>query len=130
MNFLSRNSRATGPKIRVPRGFNSLSMITMALLSKRRYEPSLRRIAWRVRTTTASTTSPFFIVRVKLLVTGDDFSVTRMNEPAFDANRDGLGHLIGDDFTEAFLALAARFRSLSSAWNSFSHRNYAAFLRS
>ena len=36
INFFSRNSRATGPKIRVPRGFNSLSMITMALLSKRR----------------------------------------------------------------------------------------------
>src|SRR5437660_1128465 len=60
MNFLSRSSRATGPKMRVPRGFSSLSMITMALLSKRRYEPSPRRIGWRVRTTTASTTSPFF----------------------------------------------------------------------
>jgi len=35
MNFLSRNSRATGPKMRVPRGLCSLSMITMALLSKR-----------------------------------------------------------------------------------------------
>src|SRR5207253_3930739 len=62
MNFLSRSSRATGPKMRVPRGFSSLSMITMALLSKRRYEPSFRRIAWRVRTTTASTTSPFLTV--------------------------------------------------------------------
>src|SRR5712672_3044927 len=62
MNFLSRNSRATGPKMRVPRGLFSLSMITIALLSKRRYEPSLRRIGWRVRTTTASTTSPFFTV--------------------------------------------------------------------
>src|SRR4051812_46435057 len=46
-----------------------------------------------------------FIVRVKFLVTSDDFAVTRMNEPSFDANRDGLGHLIRDDFTEAFLAL-------------------------
>src|SRR5882672_5039809 len=59
MNFLSRNSRATGPKIRVPRGFNSLSMMTMALLSNRKYEPSLRGMICRVRTTTASTTSPF-----------------------------------------------------------------------
>src|SRR5687768_16185859 len=62
INFLSRNSRATGPKMRVPRGLLSLSIMTMALLSKRRYEPSLRRIGWRVRTTTASTTSPFFTV--------------------------------------------------------------------
>ena len=42
MNFLSRSSRATGPKMRVPFGFSSLSMMTTALLSNRRYEPSLR----------------------------------------------------------------------------------------
>src|SRR5947207_11621526 len=60
MNFLSRNSRATGPKMRVPFGFSSSSMITHALLSKRRYEPSLRRMIWRVRTITALWTSPFF----------------------------------------------------------------------
>ena len=36
MNFFSRNSRATGPKMRVPRGLFSLSMMTIALLSKRR----------------------------------------------------------------------------------------------
>ena len=36
MNFLSRSSRATGPKMRVPRGFISASIITTALLSKRR----------------------------------------------------------------------------------------------
>ena len=35
MNFLSRSSRATAPKMRVPRGLLSLSMITTALLSKR-----------------------------------------------------------------------------------------------
>src|SRR6476661_3020094 len=40
----SRSSRATGPKIRVPRGFKSLSIMTMALLSKRSSEPSSRRI--------------------------------------------------------------------------------------
>src|SRR5436190_485252 len=55
----SRNSRATGPKIRVPRGFKSLSIITMALLSKRSNEPSSRRIGCFVRTRTARTTSPF-----------------------------------------------------------------------
>ena len=36
MKFLERSSRATGPKMRVPRGFPSASMMTMALLSKRR----------------------------------------------------------------------------------------------
>src|SRR5688572_27363537 len=44
MKLRSRNSRATGPKIRVPRGFKSLSITTMALLSKRRIDPSLRLI--------------------------------------------------------------------------------------
>src|SRR5260370_39753677 len=36
MKLRSRSSRATGPKMRVPRGFRSLSMITIALLSNRR----------------------------------------------------------------------------------------------
>src|SRR5215470_3968216 len=66
MKLRSRSSRATGPKIRVPRGFKSLSMITIALLSKRRNEPSSRRIGCRVRTKTARTTSPFFTVPVGL----------------------------------------------------------------
>src|SRR5262249_43881842 len=66
MKLRSRSSRATGPKMRVPRGFKSLSMITIALLSKRRNEPSSRRIGCRVRTKTARTTSPFFTVPVGL----------------------------------------------------------------
>src|SRR5687768_2796141 len=44
MKLRSRSSRATGPKIRVPRGFKSLSITTIALLSKRRIDPSLRLI--------------------------------------------------------------------------------------
>src|ERR1017187_5340727 len=36
MKFLARSSRATGPKMRVPRGLPSASMMTIALLSKRR----------------------------------------------------------------------------------------------
>ncbi len=35
MNFFSRSSRATGPKMRVPRGFFCSLMITTALSSKR-----------------------------------------------------------------------------------------------
>src|SRR5258708_18939887 len=62
MKFFSRNSRATGPKIRVPLGLRSLSMITIALLSNRRYDPSSRLTGCRVRTTTARTTSPFLTV--------------------------------------------------------------------
>src|SRR4029077_5227302 len=62
----SRNSRATGPKMRVPRGFKSLSIITMALLSNRSSEPSSRRIGCLVRTRTARTTSPFLTVPVGL----------------------------------------------------------------
>src|SRR5881227_3671629 len=42
MKLRSRNSRATGPKMRVPRGFKSLSIITIALLSKRTKQPIRR----------------------------------------------------------------------------------------
>jgi len=35
MNRFSRNSRATGPKMRVPRGFRWSVMMTTALSSKR-----------------------------------------------------------------------------------------------
>ena len=59
MNRFSRSSRATGPKMRVPRGFSWASMITTALLSNRRYEPSARRNGDLVRTTTQVTTTGF-----------------------------------------------------------------------
>src|ERR1700730_17818569 len=62
MKFFSRNSRATGPKIRVPLGVRFLSMITIAFLLNLRYDPSSRLTGCRVRTTTARTTSPFFTV--------------------------------------------------------------------
>ena len=59
MKLPSRNSRATGPKIRVPRGPLSSRMITHAFSSNLIYEPSLRRTPDLVRTITALTTSPF-----------------------------------------------------------------------
>src|SRR5699024_4023959 len=59
MNFLSRNSRPTGPKMRVPRGSPSVLRMTAAFSSKRMYEPSGRRRSLAVRTTTALTMSPF-----------------------------------------------------------------------
>src|SRR5207302_6606093 len=61
MKFLSRNSRATGPKMRVPRGLFALSMITAAFSSNAIDVPSSRPYGLRVRTTTAWTTSPFLI---------------------------------------------------------------------
>src|SRR4051812_47888321 len=60
MNRLSRSSRPTGPKMRVPRGSPPSLMMTAAFSSKRMYEPSGRRLSLDVRTTTALTTSPFF----------------------------------------------------------------------
>ena len=42
MKFFSRSSRATGPKMRVPRGFIWLSISTAAFSSKPMYVPSLR----------------------------------------------------------------------------------------
>src|SRR5579859_2245393 len=59
MKRFSRNSRPTGPKMRVPRGSPPSLMRTAAFSSKRMYEPSARRRSLRVRTTTALTTSPF-----------------------------------------------------------------------
>ena len=46
------------PKMRVPRGFFSLSIRTTALRSNLTYEPSPRRVELRMRTTTQRTTSP------------------------------------------------------------------------
>src|SRR5690606_32051601 len=57
MKFRSRSSRATGPKMRVPRGFSpSLASSTAAFSSKRMYEPSGRPYSFVTRTTTALTT--------------------------------------------------------------------------
>src|SRR5919199_1457504 len=59
MKRLSRSSRPTGPKMRVPRGVWSSLMRTAAFSSKRMYDPSGRRFSFLVRTTTHFTTSPF-----------------------------------------------------------------------
>src|SRR4029079_17593610 len=59
MNPPSRSSRATGPKMRVPRGLFWASMITAAFSSNAMYVPSSRPNSLCVRTTTAVTTSPF-----------------------------------------------------------------------
>ena len=62
MKPFSRNSRATGPKMRVPFGFwPSVSRITAALSSKRMVEPSSRRHSFAQRTITALTISLFLI---------------------------------------------------------------------
>ena len=58
MKFFSRSSRATGPKMRVPRGLLAASMITAAFSSKAIEVPSSRPYGFFVRTTTARTTSP------------------------------------------------------------------------
>src|SRR3954449_4122203 len=58
----SRSSRATGPKMRVPRGAFWASMITAAFSSNAMYVPSERPKPFFVRTTTALTTSPFLTV--------------------------------------------------------------------
>ena len=68
MKFFSRNSRATGPKIRVPRGLRAASISTAAFSSKAIEVPSLRPNGLRVRTTTAWTTSPFLTAPCGLAV--------------------------------------------------------------
>ena len=59
MKLRSRSSRATGPKMRVPRGLFCVSISTAAFSSKAMYVPSSRPNSFFVRTTTACTTSPF-----------------------------------------------------------------------
>src|SRR5262245_66367773 len=59
VNCLSRNSRATGPKMRVPTGLSSAFKSTTAFLSNRMYEPSRRPTSFTVRTTTPRATSRF-----------------------------------------------------------------------
>src|SRR4029450_13466522 len=63
VNCLSRSSRATGPKMRVPTGLSSALRSTTALRSKRMYEPSFRPTSFTVRSTTARATAPFFMWR-------------------------------------------------------------------
>src|SRR6266849_234623 len=60
MKLRSRSSRATGPKMRVPRGLLAWARRTAAFSSKRISEPSGRLYSLFTRTTTALTTSPFF----------------------------------------------------------------------
>src|SRR5919198_2902132 len=64
----SRSSRATGPKMRVPRGLFWASMMTAAFSSNAMYVPSSRPNSFFVRTTTAFTTSPFLTVPCGLAV--------------------------------------------------------------
>src|SRR5208283_4739983 len=59
MWFLARNSRGTGPKMRVPTGSICGLISTAALRSNRMIEPSGRRMSLATRTTTAFITSPF-----------------------------------------------------------------------
>src|SRR5690625_6458921 len=59
MNLASRNSRATGPNIRVPLGLLSSRINTAAFSSNLIYEPSVRRAPVLVRTITALAISPF-----------------------------------------------------------------------
>src|SRR5581483_2782376 len=62
INFLSLNSRATGPKTRVPTGSPTSLIKTAALESNRMYVPSLRRVSLRIRTITQRTSLPFFML--------------------------------------------------------------------
>src|SRR5918994_2076027 len=77
MKFFSRSSRATGPKMRVPRGLRAASMITAAFSSNAICVPSLRPYGFFVRTTTACTTSPFLIVPCGVAV----FTVPTITSP-------------------------------------------------
>src|SRR4030065_1561943 len=77
MNCSLRSSPVTGPKMRVPITSRLLSSNTAALASKRITEPSGRRTPLRVRTMTASYTSPFFTLPRGIA----SFTLTLMTSP-------------------------------------------------
>src|SRR6185312_3458530 len=87
MNADVRSSRVTGPKIRVPIGSSLFVSNTAALPSNRMSEPSARRTPKRVRTTTASYTSPFFTLprgiasRMLTLMTSPTVAYRRLEPP-------------------------------------------------
>jgi len=62
-----------------------------------------------------------FVMRVKFAVAGHDFLELRVREPAFHLYDDGFGHLVGDDFAKAFLAIAARRGHCFQIFRFFSH---------
>src|SRR5262245_13000514 len=49
----------------------------------------------------------FLVVDIKLFVASYHFLKARVGEPALDTHNDGFGHLVGDDFPNAFLSLGA-----------------------
>ena len=58
-------------KVRVAKSTGESLMITAAFSSNLIYEPSLRRVLFTVRTTTAFTTSPFFttpLARIQTII--------------------------------------------------------------
>src|SRR5437667_213229 len=108
MKLRSRNSRATGPKMRVPRGFKSLSIITIALLSKRSREPSSPRIGGFVRTRTARTTCRFLlVVRIKFFHLFDNLAELGMRHPCDGPHDNRLVHAARNHFASARLARTA-----------------------
>src|SRR3990170_3557079 len=95
MKLRSRSSRATGPKMRVPRGLLAASMITAAFSSKAMYVPSSRPKDFFVRTMTAVTPSPFLTVPCGLAcltVADDDVADERVAaaRAALDADAEDL----------------------------------------
>src|SRR6266850_1799521 len=121
VNFFSRSSRATGPNTRVPTGSPASLISTAALSSNRMYVPSLRRRSFRMRTTTAFTTLPFFtwlhgvarlglacfIVRVELLRDAHHPAVLRVLHQPLHFDHDRLFHLRAGYFAGEHGALAA-----------------------
>src|SRR6202140_3418844 len=75
MWFLARNSRGTGPKMRVPTGSICGLISTAALRSNRIIEPSARLMSLRMRTITAFITSPF-LTRPRGIASLTDTTVT------------------------------------------------------
>src|SRR5206468_1456507 len=118
VNWRSRSSRATGPKMRVPTGFSSGLIRTTALRSKRMYDPSRRRTSLTVRTTTARATSPFLtvpsgvglVVRLQLLRRSDDALVARMAEHPLDPYHARLLHRVRHDHAFTTLPLTHGLR--------------------
>src|SRR5205809_635775 len=94
MKLRSRSSRATGPKMRVPRGLLACASSTAAFSSKRMSEPSGRRYSLLTRTTTALTTSLLDLAaRLRRLDSGgDDVAHRRVAAVVASGHADAQDH--------------------------------------
>src|SRR5579884_1972611 len=126
MNFFSRSSRPTGPKMRVARGSPWSVMSTAAFSSNRMYDPSRRRVSLAVRTTPARHLALLDLTRRDGVLDGHDDDVAEPRVAALrsaehpDHERVPRPRVVGD-LEDRLLLHHARLPSLPRALEDLDH---------